>query len=209
MKQMTFNLKNFFNTPQQIFFSISNLIVVLCVFLILMAVLIDFVEFQTRNQVKKEKKSVVETGTMMLFFLFFHSLIRFNIGRMVMSYQLWWYFQVGLGLVILMVGCGVNIWGRISLGKNWSNQIKIYKDHTFVSSGAYKIVRHPLYASIIWMFIGASIIYSNYLAFLSNLFVFVPFMYYRAKQEENLLTKEFKNYKNYQLKVGMFFPKII
>lgn len=206
---MLFNLKNFFSTPQQTFFSISSLIVILCVFLVLMAVLIDFVEFQERNEVKKEKKSVVETGTMMLFFLFFYSLIRFNIGQIIIPYQLWWYFRVGLGLIILIVGCGVNIWGRFSLGRNWSNQIKIYKDHTFVSNGAYKIVRHPLYASIIWMFIGSSLIYSNYLAFIANFFIFIPFMYYRAKQEETLLTKEFKNYKNYQLKVGMFFPKII
>ena len=194
---------------EQTFFLISNLIVGVCVSLVLLAVLIDFVEFQERDQVKKEKKSIVETGTMLLFFLLFYSLIRFNIGRIIVTSQIWWYLQVGLGLIILIIGSGVNIWGRLSLGKNWSNQIKIYKDHTFVSDGGYEIVRHPLYASIIWMFLGASLIYTNYLALLANLFIFIPFMYYRAKQEEILLINEFKNYKNYQLKVGMFFPKII
>ena len=113
-----------------------------------------------------------------------------------------------IGLLILIIGCIINIIGRINLGKNWSNQIKIYDDHSLVSNGVYKIVRHPLYASIIWMFFGASLIYSNYLAFLANLIIFIPFMYYRAKQEETLLKNEFIDYKDYQIKVGMFFPKL-
>ncbi|MFA6145760.1 MAG: isoprenylcysteine carboxylmethyltransferase family protein [Patescibacteria group bacterium] len=113
-----------------------------------------------------------------------------------------------VGLLILVIGCIVNIKGRIKLGKNWSNQIKIYEDHYFISNGIYGFVRHPLYASIIWMFFGASLIYFNFFAFLSNLLIFIPFMYYRAKQEEYLLIKEFKNYQNYQIKVGMFFPRL-
>jgi protein-S-isoprenylcysteine O-methyltransferase Ste14 len=34
-------------------------------------------------------------------------------------------------------------------------------------------------------------------------------MYYRAKQEERLLEKEFKNYRAYKKEVGMFFPKLV
>lgn len=187
---------------------VANTIVICCLFLILVAVLIDFSEFQKRDQIRKEKKSVVETGTMFLFFLFFYYLIRFRIGQIYITSDFFRVFLIVLGTLILIVGCWVNLKGRISLGKNWSNQIKIYKDHFLVTDGAYRIVRHPLYASIIWMFFGASLIYKNYLSFLANIFIFIPFMYYRAKQEENLLKKEFKNYKNYQLKVGMFFPKI-
>jgi protein-S-isoprenylcysteine O-methyltransferase Ste14 len=77
-----------------------------------------------------------------------------------------------------------------------------------VQKGAYRIVRHPLYASLIWVFYGASIVYLNYYAFLLNTFVFIPFMYYRAKQEEELLEKEFSDYNKYTLNVGMFFPKL-
>ena len=103
----------------------------------------------------------------------------------------------------------MNILGRLSLGRNWANHIKIYSDHVLVSGGVYNIVRHPLYASLIWMFLGASLVYFNYLAFLAIAFVFSPFMYYRAKQEEELLLKEFEEYNAYQQKVGMFFPKIL
>lgn len=192
----------------QLIFLLSNVVVISCTFAIFIAVLIDFTEFQKRSTIKKEKKSIVETGTMFLFFFLFYFLIKFKIGQLDFDTLPFRSLPVLIGSLILVCGCFVNIKGRFNLGKNWSNQIKIYKDHYFVSSGVYKFVRHPLYASIIWMFFGASLIYANCLAFLSNLVIFIPFMYYRAKQEENLLIKEFEDYKNYQIKTGMFFPKL-
>ena len=116
---------------------------------------------------------------------------------------------MALGLVLVVAGAAVNILGRLALGRNWANHIKIYNDHSLVVNNVYGFVRHPLYASLIWMFLGASLVYFNFLAFLANALVFVPFMYYRAKQEEELLAKEFEKYKDYQKKVGMFFPKIL
>ncbi|MFH1191980.1 MAG: isoprenylcysteine carboxylmethyltransferase family protein [bacterium] len=204
---MLFNSNILFDSPEKIFYLISNIIASFCVSLIFIAVLIDFVEFQKRSAVKKEKKSIVETGTMFLFFLFFYILIRFSIGKININFLPLKFFIMTAGLLILIIGCAVNIKGRINLGRNWSNQIKIYKDHYFVSNGVYSFVRHPLYASIIWMFFGASLVYSNFSAFLANILIFIPFMYYRAKQEENLLVREFENYKNYQIKTWMFFPK--
>jgi protein-S-isoprenylcysteine O-methyltransferase Ste14 len=59
------------------------------------------------------------------------------------------------------------------------------------------------------MYIGGAFLYLNYLALILNIFVFLPFMYYRAKQEEKILITVFENYKIYQSKTGMFFPKIL
>ena len=110
---------------------------------------------------------------------------------------------------MIILGCIINIAGRFNLGKNWANQVKIYNNQTFTRKGMFKIVRHPLYSSLMLMFYGACLVYPNYLAFLANTFIFIPFMYYRAKQEESLLLKTFKEYKQYKKEVGMFFPKII
>jgi protein-S-isoprenylcysteine O-methyltransferase Ste14 len=205
---MSFNFNFQINTTESIFYLIISAIVLLCVFTILVAVLIDFAEFQKRERAKKEKKSIVETGTMLLFFGFFYFFIRFGIGQIQLNLGIIKILSMTVGSLILVVGCMVNILGRMNLGKNWSNQIKIYADHAFVSGGAYRFVRHPLYASIIWMFCGASLVYVNYLALLANIIIFIPFMYFRARQEEEMLAKEFVGYKNYQKKVGMFFPKL-
>jgi protein-S-isoprenylcysteine O-methyltransferase Ste14 len=188
---------------------IINLIVGLCVAAVFIAVGIDFMEFQGRKNVKNEKKSVVETGTMILFFFFFYYLIKQRIGGIQTGPFIIRYVLSGIGVLIVILGCIVNIKGRLSLGENWANQIKIYHDHRLVQTGVYRVVRHPLYASLIWMFYGACLIHLNASAFIANTIIFLPFMYYRARQEEDLLRKQFSEYQDYQSVTGMFFPKIV
>ena len=195
-------------TLLEVFYAGISLLVALSVFAVLTAVLIDFIEIHKKSQTKKEKKSIVATGTMLLFFMLFYAVIRLRLGQVPVNPPSLRMCFVLAGLALVITGAITNILGRLALGRNWANHIKIYSDHALVSGGAYKIVRHPLYASLIWMFLGASLVYLNYLAFLANAIIFVPFMYYRAKQEEDLLSKEFEEYKDYQKNVGMFFPKI-
>jgi protein-S-isoprenylcysteine O-methyltransferase Ste14 len=179
-----------------------------CVLIIFTAIIIDFVKFHPNKKVKRQKKNPVETGTMTLFFIFFYLFIRFNIG--IINYN---YIPLRLGLlifgtIVIVFGTYINVKGRFVLGKNWANHIKIYKDHKMVTAWPYNLVRHPLYASLIWMFYAASLIYLNWIAFLLTTLVFVPMMIYRAKQEELLLSRQFKNYKTYINNVGRFFPKM-
>jgi protein-S-isoprenylcysteine O-methyltransferase Ste14 len=188
---------------------INAVIVILVSFAILVAILINFFESENSSKTKKEKKSIVETGTMLLFFLAFYAVIKFNIGHIGYNYPPVHILLIIIGWIILLASAYVNIAGRFKLGHNWANQIKIYDKHKLVSSGVYRIVRHPLYASLIWMFYAGAIIYSNWLAILLNSIVFIPAMYYRARQEETLLIKEFAEYNTYKRKVGMFFPKVL
>lgn len=205
---MTATFYHLFDTPEKIFYVAVELSVMLSVFAVLVAILIDFAEFQKRGEVKKEKKSVVETGTMLLFFFGFYALLRTGTGRIAMEFSPLKVFLMVVGALLVIAGSAVNVKGRLDLGKNWGNQIRIYGDHTFVNGGMYRLVRHPLYASLVWMFLGAGLIYQNWLALAAAVFIFIPFMRYRARQEEELLTKEFGAYADYRKKVGMFFPKL-
>lgn len=191
-----------------IFGLVGTLVIVLCFCAVLSSIALDFIKFDSKDRTKQKKRSVVATGTMLLFFICFYFLIKFNIGSVEINDLYLKLIVILAGLIIVIVGSVVNIWGRFNLGKNWANHIKIYQNHTLVQSGVYKLVRHPLYASLIWAFYGACLVYLNFYAFLLNTFVFIPFMYYRAKQEEELLEKEFFDYNKYKLNVGMFFPKI-
>jgi protein-S-isoprenylcysteine O-methyltransferase Ste14 len=187
---------------------INITIISLAVLIIFTYIFINFSEEQENSKTKKEKKSIVETGTMTLFFILFYLALKFNIGKI--NYNKL-YVRIPIliiGWIIISLGVYFNVKGRLKLGKNWANQVKIYKNQTLVKEGVYSIVRHPLYASLIWMFYATSIMYFNWVAFLLNTIIFIPFMYYRAKQEEELLSKEFKEYRKYKMEVGMFFPKL-
>jgi len=197
------------NTPLGYFELIAVLVIILCFCAILISIIIDFIKFDSDNRTKQKKRSIVATGTMFLFFICFYLLLKFKIGTIEINSLYIKLIFVSIGLIIIIAGSVINIWGRFNLGKNWANHIKIYQNHTLVKEGVYKLVRHPLYASLIWIFYGACLVYANYYAFLINTFVFIPFMYYRAKQEEELLKKEFSDYNEYRLNVGMFFPKLL
>lgn len=168
------------------------------------AVFVDFELYNKKGNTKKSKKSIVATGTMTLFFIIYYIIIRTKIGSIGFRND---FFDI-MGTLFVGTGSIINIIGRFQLKENWSNHIKIYEGHSLVRHGVYKIVRHPLYASIMLMLFGGSIFYSNILSAFLTAFIFIPFMYYRAKQEEAFLIQEFAEYKNYKNNVGMFFPKI-
>jgi protein-S-isoprenylcysteine O-methyltransferase Ste14 len=200
-------MRNIPETPLEWYMTGINLIVAICVMAVLVSVAINFRMAKKTEAMKREEKSWVETGTMLLFFLLFYILLRFRLSQYMVPIPVWVPLSL-LGLTLVITGCIVNIRGRLSLGGNWANQIRIYKDQTMVRNGVFRWVRHPLYASLIWMFYGSSLIYINPAAFLANTLIFIPMMLYRARQEEKLLLIEFVEYIDYRKTTGMFFPKL-
>lgn len=163
----------------------------------------NFKKARRDGEVSKEKRSIVATFTMTMFFVIIWCLITMKIG--VVPVTLDTHHILGIiGTGIIILGVVVNIIGRYKLGTNWGDHVRIYKEHTLVTTGVYSIVRHPLYASIIWMFYGASLAYNNWLAAVLTTIIFVPFMYYRASQEEKLLAETFgAEYDEYKKRVRM------
>lgn len=159
---------------------------------------------EQKDKKKKEVKSIVETASMSGFFILIWFVVMMRFGTY--NYQNL-YLDI-LFIIIYIIGVAFNLLGRFYLGHNWGNNVVIYKDHSLVNKGVYKIVRHPLYASIIWMIYSVGILCQNYMVIVLNTIIFIPAMYYRAKQEEKELVKIFNEYEIYRKKTGMFFPKI-
>jgi len=200
-------MKTFLN--QGLFYIVIQTIICLCVFSIFLSVFINFALFSKNTIVQKQKKSIVETGTMTLFFFVFYLILVSRLGVISVSQSFLKELLMVLGTIIIVTGCIINIKGRFNLGKNWANQINIYQEHTLVQTGMYRIVRHPLYSSTILMFYGACLAYRNAVSLIAVTAVFVPFMYYRARQEEILLEQKFPQYHEYKLCTGMLLPKIL
>ncbi len=185
----------------------------LCVVAVFTAVLINFLQARMAGRVAHEQRSIVATGTMIGFFVAYYLLIqaglRQGFGVHVPSDTTLLLMLQLIGLLLVMTGAAVNILGRVRLGRNWANQATVYDDHTLVTRGIFGVVRHPLYASLIWMFYGAGLVYVNYAALLATTLLFVPAMIYRARLEERLLEERFPEYTDYRRRVGMFLPKIM
>ena len=185
--------------------TIINMVIITGIILIYTYVIYNFIHARGRKEKKKkEVKSIVETASMSLFFLVVAIVVNLEWG----TYSYHNTIINVIFLVVYIISIATNLLGRFYLGNNWGNNIVIYTDQTLVTNGVYKIVRHPLYASIIWAIYAIGVLRSNYCVFILNTVIFIPFMYYRAKQEEKELIKIFKDYKDYQKKTGMFFPNI-
>lgn len=182
----------------------ARLVARLCTLTVLAAVAANFLLAGRRRAIQTRRDSAVKTGSMLAFLLAIYALIRMRLG----AYDLPALYPpaAAAGMALLVLGAVVNVLGRLALGRNWGNQVLIYKDHTLVTGGVYRLVRHPLYAGLIWMFIGAALAFQNWAALLATLFLFMPAMYYRGKQEEKALLAEFPGYGEYQDNTGMFFP---
>lgn len=186
-----------------------NVVVFLAAVVVGLSVVVDFVNYHSqRRGVQRSARSLVETGSMTAFFVAYYLVVRSRLFE-VAADGLPRLCLISLGLAVLVFGAAFNVYGRTELKANWANQIKIYEGHTLVTTGPYAVVRHPLYASLIWMFIAGAVVYSNPTALALTLGVFVPMMYVRAKKEEALLFEAFgKDYAEYRAHTGMFFPKL-
>ena len=190
------------------FEAVITYIIAMCVIAIFVAIATDFIFFNKRDDAKQEKKSIVTTGTMTIFYLIYYIVIRIHFGQISTGNIILHRVLVIIGTVMIASGAVFNIMGRLQLKRNWANQIKIYDDQSLITSGIYSLVRHPLYASIMLMLFGGSIVYANYISAILTAVVFIPFMYHRARQEEIMLEQQFKSYSDYKRKTGMFFPKL-
>ena len=81
-----------------------------------------------------------------------------------------------------------------------SRSIEVMEGQKVVSTGLYRIVRHPMYTATILMFLAMPLVMGSWWAFL----VMVPYVVAivtRIKDEETLLTKELEGYQEYKEKV--------
>jgi len=187
----------------------ANVITFLAFVLVAAAVIADFKAYHhQKTRVASSDRSFVETGSMTAFFIVYYIVLKARLAVLIVMGSA---RQVAIiaGLVIIVIGAAFNIWGRVVLKSRWANQIKIYEGHSLATTGPYAVVRHPLYASLIWMCVGGSLVYSNPLSLALTFGVFVPMMYVRAKKEDALLLEAFGDqFVQYRASTGMLFPRV-
>lgn len=81
-----------------------------------------------------------------------------------------------------------------------SRTIEVQENQKVIDTGLYGIVRHPMYFATILLFLSFPIILGSWVSF--AIFCFFPFLLVkRIKNEEEVLEKGLKGYKEYRQKV--------
>jgi protein-S-isoprenylcysteine O-methyltransferase Ste14 len=63
-------------------------------------------------------------------------------------------WPAGIGLALFAVGLGFAIRARMSLGRNWGTPMTRKVEPELVTSGPYRLVRHPIYSGILLAGLG-------------------------------------------------------
>jgi protein-S-isoprenylcysteine O-methyltransferase Ste14 len=113
--------------------------------------------------------------------------------------------RAAIGLVLFALGLGFAIWARVHIGRNWGTPMTEKKDPELVTSGPYRLVRHPIYSGILVAGIGTAVGLSWW--WLIAVALAGIYFVYSATVEERFLTQEFPNaYPAYKRSTRMLVP---
>lgn len=114
-------------------------------------------------------------------------------------------WRAGLGLVLFAGGLAFAIWARIHIGRNWGTPMSQKNDPELVTSGPYRLVRHPIYTGIVTATIGTAVALTWF--WLVPVVLAAAYFTYSAIIEERNLTEQFPNsYPMYKRSTKMIVP---
>jgi protein-S-isoprenylcysteine O-methyltransferase Ste14 len=110
-----------------------------------------------------------------------------------------------VGLVLFGLGLGFAIWARVHIGRNWGGPMTRKDEPELVTSGPYRLVRHPIYSGILVAGLGTAVALS---------WLWLPvfalagiYFIYSAAVEERYLGEQFPDsYPAYKRSTKMLVP---
>jgi protein-S-isoprenylcysteine O-methyltransferase Ste14 len=112
-------------------------------------------------------------------------------GTIVMGFALWLFWR-----------------SHADLGPNWSVTLEVRKGHQLVKHGVYRLIRHPMYASIWLIGVAQGLLLQNWLAGWSALVTFALTYFLRTPREEQMMVEVFgEEYRDYMRQTGRILPR--
>ena len=106
-----------------------------------------------------------------------------------------------------ILGLAVTVSARIAFGRQKFNISATPADGPLLRKGPYRVIRHPMYAGVLLMFIATVFGHPTILA-AAVLLVDLIVILWRIQIEENLLKTTYPDYAEYSLKTTRLIPFI-
>jgi purine nucleosidase len=111
------------------------------------------------------------------------------------------------GCLLALAGAALVLWSRAELGSAWSFVPMADQGTDFVTTGPYRLVRHPIYLGLSLLAMGAAVAFDSWPAVAVVFFAIVPTFVWRARVEEKLLADTFgERYAVYRKQTRMIVP---
>ena len=111
------------------------------------------------------------------------------------------------GVVLFVTGLLLRWWAIITLGRFFTVDVTIEKDHELVERGPFRMVRHPSYTGVLLAFVGLALTLDNWAALLVILLPIGVAFIHRMNVEEKALSGALgSQYTNYMRRTKRLVP---
>jgi protein-S-isoprenylcysteine O-methyltransferase Ste14 len=94
------------------------------------------------------------------------------------------------GLALFGIGIALVLWSGLALGRLYSPEVTIQKDHHLITDGPYRHVRHPRYLGGILYALGFSLVFRSWVGVAATV-LSLGIFWLRIRDEEALMHREF------------------
>lgn len=110
------------------------------------------------------------------------------------------------GVAIGVAAGALLIWAFRHLGKNLTDTVVTRRDHTLVTTGPYRWVRHPFYDAVALAVTANALAAANWFLMLTGITVLALLVVRTKTEEQNLLARFGDDYRAYGQRTGRFLP---
>jgi protein-S-isoprenylcysteine O-methyltransferase Ste14 len=112
------------------------------------------------------------------------------------------------GCLVIAAGVCIRWVAVVTLGRQFTLQVTIVKDHRIVDHGIYKSLRHPAYLGSLMSFIGLGLAIENWIGLIVVFTLPLAAILYRIKVEERALLEHFgTQYEEYCKRTKRLLPR--
>ena len=118
-----------------------------------------------------------------------------------------WPATIGIALGAILIGCGgvLSLRGVLDLRENLTPFPKPLEGARLVESGAYRLVRHPIYGGLVLGALGWGLVRASPLT-LAGALLLAAFFDLKSRREEIWLSERYEDYPAYRSRTHRLLP---
>src|SRR5579872_3648950 len=102
-----------------------------------------------------------------------------------------------IGTILVFFGLLFAVWARVHLGGNWSGTVTVKRDHTLITSGPYRFVRHPIYTGMVVALFGTALAQGAAHGFIGTALILLGFVIKLQVEEARMRATFPRDYDDY------------
>jgi protein-S-isoprenylcysteine O-methyltransferase Ste14 len=113
-----------------------------------------------------------------------------------------------IGVALGALGGSLLVWTLRSIGKNLTDTVVTRREHTLVTKGPYRWVRHPFYDAVALSVTANALVAANWFLLAGGILTLALIVLRTGREEARLIARFGDSYREYMGRTGRFLPRV-